>query len=46
MTQEDMVQASAESFHTGDTTRFARFIRDHLYPRLQAAPAHGKANAW
>ena len=33
ITQEDMIQASIESFHNGDTTRFAGFIRDNLHPR-------------
>ena len=36
ITQEDMIQASIESHHTGDTTRFAGFIRDNLYPRVKA----------
>jgi cell filamentation protein len=33
ITQEDMIQASIESYHTGDTTRFTCFIRDNLHPR-------------
>ena len=33
ITQEQMIQASIESFHKGDTTRFASFIRDNIHPR-------------
>jgi fido (protein-threonine AMPylation protein) len=33
--QEDMIQASIESFHEGDTTRFAGFIRDNLHIRIK-----------
>jgi cell filamentation protein len=36
ITQEEMLQASSESFHKGDTARFAGYIRDNLYPRLRA----------
>jgi len=35
ITQDDMIQASIESFHDGDTTRFARFIRDNLHARAE-----------
>jgi cell filamentation protein len=35
ITQEEMIQASIESFHHGDTTRFARFIHDNLHPRVK-----------
>ena len=37
--QEDMVQASIESFHEGDTARFAGFIRDNIHPRVKPAQA-------
>ncbi len=30
ISQEDMIQASIESFHQGDNTKFAAFIRDNL----------------
>jgi cell filamentation protein len=30
ISQADMVQASIESFHQGDTTKYATFIRDNL----------------
>lgn len=43
ITQEDMIQASIESFHNGDTTRFSRLIRDNLQPRVKAAQADGVA---
>lgn len=33
ITQEEMIQASIESFHKGDTMRFAGFIRDNLHVR-------------
>ena len=39
ITQEDMIQASIESHHTGDTTRFVHFIRDNLHARANAAQA-------
>ncbi|QFY42235.1 cell filamentation protein Fic [Candidatus Methylospira mobilis] len=35
--QEEMAEASTESLHSGDTTWFAGFIRDNLYPRVTVA---------
>jgi len=41
ITQEAMIQASVESFHTGDVSRFACFIRDNLRPRVKAGQSGG-----
>jgi cell filamentation protein len=41
ITQEDMIQASIESFHQGDTTRFSAYIRDNLHSRVKTARAGG-----
>lgn len=36
MSQEAMLQASIKSFHNGDTTQFAQFIRDNLQFRVKS----------
>ena len=43
ITPEDMIQASIESFHQGNTTRLAYLIRNNLCPRVRAAQASGTA---